>query len=212
MPQTFRRAGGYAAIAAPVLMWSAFFAAALTRQGYDLLTRPFSDLATKGSINATQFEVAFFLVPGALAAVVGIGLWFAGSASTLWRAGSLLTVSAGVLLFATGFFQQDPTYDAASILHRTVSQICYAFASLAPIVLFVAASRDRRLDPPRQLWLVTGMAAAAMEVVAIVLQPVVHYPDGVFQRPFTIALTVWFVATGAWLLRVRKAEGLMVSE
>lgn len=212
MHQKLRRAGGIAAIAAPILMWSGFFTAALTRPDYNLLTRPFSDLATRGSANAIPFDIAFFLIPGGLAVVVGMGLWFAGSTNRAWRAGAVLIVAAGVLLFATGIFQQDPTLDAASILHRTVSQFCFAVASVAPVVLFIASRKDVRIDAPRGVWLVTGIAAAAMEVVALALLPVVHYPDGLFQRPFTIALTAWFVATGAWLLRMRGAEGLVIAE
>ncbi|HVH63146.1 MAG TPA: DUF998 domain-containing protein [Candidatus Dormibacteraeota bacterium] len=212
MHRKLRRAGGFAAIAAPILMWSGFFIAALSRPGYNLLTRPFSDLATRGSVNAIPFDIAFFLIPGGLAVVVGFGLWFAGNANRAWRVGATLIVGAGVLLFATGVFQQDPTLDAASILHRTVSQFCFAVASVAPVILFIAARQDARIDAPRRVWLVTGVAAAAMEVVALALIPIVHYPDGLFQRPFTIALTAWFVATGAWLLRMRGGEGLVVAE
>ena len=39
-----------------------------------------------------------------------------------------------------------------------------------------------------------------------------HYPDGLFQRPFTLVLTIWFITTGAWLLRGRKFEGLSVPD
>lgn len=212
MHENLRRAGGVAAIVAPILMWSGFFAAALSRQDYNLLTRPFSDLATRGSVNAIPFDIAFFLIPGGLAVVVGVGLWFAGSTDRAWRAGAVLIIAAGGLLFATGVFQQDPTLDAASILHRTVSQICFAVASVAPVVLFIASRKDVRIEAPRRVWLVTGIAAAVMEVVALALLPIVRYPDGLFQRPFTIALTAWFLATGAWLLRVRRPEGLVIAE
>lgn len=212
MQHTLRRAGGYAAVAAPALMWTAFFAAAMGRPDYNLFTRPFSDLATRGSANAVPFLIAFFVLPGLLGVLVGAGLWFAGSANPAWRTGAVLTAAAGLALFATGVLQQDPTLDAASILHRTVSQICFALASLAPVVLFLASSRDARLDPPRTVWLLSGISAAIMEVTAVILRPVLHFQDGIFQRPFTIALTVWFIATGAWLLRVRKAEGMALAE
>lgn len=212
MHPTLRRAGGYAAIAAPILMWSGFFAAALSRHGYNLLTRPFSDLATRGTSNATLFDFGFFLVPGLLTAVVALGLWFAGDAGRAWRFGAVLIGAAGLFLFATGVFQQDPSRSTAAILHGTVSQICFAIASVAPVVLFAASLRDRHLGAPRQAWLVTGIAAALIEAAGVALRPITHYPDGLFQRPFTIALTVWFVATGAWLLRVRGGDGLALAE
>ncbi len=193
-------------------MWSGFLAAALSRQGYNLLTRPFNDLATRGTANSTIFDIGFFIVPGVLITLVGAGLWFAGEAGRAWRTGSVLIGAVGFFLFATGIFQQDPTSTTASILHGTVSQTCFAIASVAPVVLFVASFRDRHLGPPRQVWLATGVAALLIEGVGVALRPVVHYPDGFFQRPFTIALTVWFVATGAWLLRARRAEGLVVAE
>ena len=188
-------------------MWSGFFAAALTRQGYNLLTRPFSDLATRGTSNSTVFDVGFFIVPGALIALVALGLWFAGHAGWTWRAGAALTGATGFFLFATGIFQQDPGSSTASILHGTVSQICFAIATVAPVVLFVGSLRDPHLQPPRQVWLATGFAAVVIEGLGVALRPFLHYPDGFFQRPFTVALTVWFVATGAWLLAGRRTTG-----
>lgn len=212
MNATLRRTGGYAAIAAPVLMWSGFFAAALTRQGYNLLTRPFSDLATRGTSNSTVFDIGFFIVPGTLIVLVALGLWFAGDAGRMWRTGAALIGATGLFLSATGIFQQDPGSSTASILHGTVSQTCFAIATVAPVVLFLASFRDPHLQPPRQVWLVTGIAAAVIEGVGVALRPFLHYPDGFFQRPFTAALTVWFVATGAWLLRGRRATGLALAE
>lgn len=211
MRVTLRRAGGYAAIAAPVLMWSGFLAAALARPGYNLLTRPFSDLATRGTSNSTVFDVGFFIVPGALTTLVGLGLWFAGR-SRGWRAGAALVGAVGVFLVATGVFQQDPASSSASILHGTVSQTCFAIATGAPAVLFGASFRESSLNPPRHLWLATGVAAAVIEIAGVALRPVLHYPDGLFQRPFTVALTIWFVATGAWLLRAGTAEGPVPAE
>lgn len=208
---TLRRAGGYAAIVAPAMMWTGFVTAALARPGYNVFTRPFSDLATRGTSNSTVFDVGFFIVPGALTALVGLGLWFAGDGRG-WRAGAALVCAVGLFLIATGVFQQDPGSSSASILHGTVSQTCFAIASVAPFVLFLASSRDAGLQTPRQIWLATGVAAASIEIAGVALRPILHYPDGLFQRPFTVALTIWFLATGAWLLRVRKAEGLVLAE
>jgi hypothetical protein len=82
---------------------------------------------------------------------------------------------------------------------------------VAPLVL-LAGSRGMRHAPPRLIWIVTAIAALLIEGFGVLVRPALHYPYGVFQRPFTLALTVWFVTTGAWLLSVRKIEGLSVRD
>ncbi|HKW60377.1 MAG TPA: DUF998 domain-containing protein [Candidatus Dormibacteraeota bacterium] len=201
----FRRAGGLAALAAPTLMWTEFLTHGISRQGYDLLTRPFSDLATLGTPNSVQFDVGFFLVPGVLTVVVGFALWFAThEGGPAWRIGSTLIIAAGVFLFATGIFRQETGSFAANILHGTMSQIGFATASVAPLVLFIGSTAHTQLGPPRRLWLLAGLAAVAIEGIGVAMRPITAYPDGFFQRPFTVVLTVWFVATGIWLLRLRQ--------
>lgn len=197
----FRRAGGFAALAAPVLMWTEFFTHAFARQGYNLLTRPFSDLATRGTPNSIDFDLGFFIVPGVLTIVVGLGLWFAARQGQTWRIGSVLIMAAGVFLIGTGVFRQDPASYTAAVLHGTMSQTCFAIASVAPLVLFVGSMRRAHLGAPRRLWLMAGLAAVAIEGIGVAIRPLATYPDGFFQRPFTLVLTVWFVSTGIWLLR-----------
>ena len=204
MHVSLSRAGGFAALIAPILMWAEFLTHGASRPGYNLLTRPFSDLATRGTPSANEFAVGFFLVPGLLTVLVGVGLWLAAREGPTWRLGSVLIVAAGVFLLATGVLQQDPTSHIANVLHGTVSQICFAIASVAPLVLFVGSLRHSHLDPPRRLWLVAGVAALAIEGIGVAMRPVAAYPDGVFQRPFTLVLTIWFIATGAWLVRLRN--------
>lgn len=208
---SLRRAGGFAAFAAPALMWSEFLTHGLNRRGYNMLTRPFSDLATRGTPDANEFAIGFFLVPGLLTVLVGIGLWFATREGQAWRLGSLLIMAAGMFLFATGVFQQDPQSSTAALLHGTMSQTCFAIASVAPLVLFIGSLRKSHLDPPRLLWLVAGLAAVAIEGIGIAVRPITTYPDGLFQRPFSFVLTIWFVATGAWLLRLRSRDRTAVS-
>jgi hypothetical membrane protein len=207
----WRRAAGFAALVAPVLMWSEFLAMGLSRHGYNLLTRPFSDLATRGTPHATLFDMGFFLVPGLLTVVLGIGLWFTIRGGQAWRAGAVLVVASGLFLLAAGAFPQDPASFVEGVLHGTMAQICFAIASVAPLVLFLGSRDHAHLSPPRRLWLAAGIASFAIEGLAIALHPFLAYPDGFFQRPFTLVLTVWFVATGAWLLKGRNIGGLSVT-
>lgn len=208
----WRLAAGLAAIVAPLLMWSEFLAMGLSRHGYNMLLRPFSDLATRGTQNATVFDLGFFLAPGILTVVVGLGLWHGLPGGRAWRVGSLMIVAAGVLLFATGVFQQDPRSFVAGVLHGTMAQTTFGIASVAPLILFLGSAEHLHVSPPRRIWLGAGLATFAIEGLGVAMHAVTHYPDGFFQRPFTLVLTIWFVATGAWLLRVRRFEGLSVPE
>ena len=212
IPLDWRRAAGLAALAAPLLMWSEFLTMGISRPGYNLLTRPFSDLATRGTPNADLFALGFFFVPGLLTIVLGVGLWFAIRGGQAWRAGALLVVFTGVFMVAVGSFPQDPTSFVAGLLHGTMAQTCFAIASVAPLVLVAGSASHTHLAPPRRLWLAAGIAAIAIEILAIALRPVMSYPDGLFQRPFTLVLTIWFITTGAWLLRGHKFEGLSVPD
>jgi uncharacterized protein DUF998 len=209
MVHVFRRAGGFAALAAPTLMWTMFLTLGTARRDYNLLTRPVSDLATLGTPNAVQFDVGFFLIPGALTVLVGFGLWFATHEGSLgWRIGSVLIVAAGVFLFATGLFRQVPGSFVANLLHGTMAQTCFAVASVAPLILFLGSTAHTHLGAPRRLWLLAGLLAVAIEGIGVALRPLTTYPDGLFQRPFTVVLTVWFIATGIWLLRLGGRERL----
>jgi hypothetical membrane protein len=207
----WRRAAGWAALAAPLLMWSEFLSMGMSRHGYNLLTRPFSDLATRGTQNAGFFDLGFFIVPGVLTVVIGLGL-FAVSSNQAWRIGAVMVTASGVFLTAAGAFPQDPNSFVEGLLHGTMAQTCFALASAAPLVLFIGSGNKTPFAPPRRVWLGAGITAFAIEALAIALRPLVSYPDGFFQRPFTLVLTIWFLTTGAWLLRGHKFEGLSVPD
>lgn len=207
----WRRAAGLAALVAPLLMWSEFLAMGTSRYGYNLLTRPFSDLATRGTPNAGLFDLGFFLVPGVLTVILGIGLYATGKGQ-MWRVGSLMVAASGFFLVAAGVFPQDPGSLVEGLLHGTMAQTCFALASVAPLLLFLGSANQTDVDAPRRIWLGAALAAFAIEAVAVAIRPLTSYPDGLFQRPFTLVLTVWFITTGAWLLRGRKFEGLSVPD
>jgi hypothetical membrane protein len=194
------------------MMWSDFLTLGSLRHGYNLLTRPFSDLATRGTPHADLFALGFFFVPGMLTIALGVGLWFAIKDSPAWRAGAILVVATGAFQVAVGVFPQDPNSWVAGVLHGTMAQICFAIASVAPLVLFAGSRSHIHLGPPRRVWLAAGLGAFAIEALAIAFRAVASYPDGFFQRPFTLVLTIWFLTTGAWLLRGRKFEGLSVPD
>lgn len=206
----WRRAAGFSALMTPLLMWSDFLSMATLRHGYNLLTRPFSDLATRGTPHADIFALGFFFLPGLLTIVLGVGLYVGIRGGRMWRAGSVLVVLTGIFMMAVGAFPQDPHSYIAGILHGTMAQICFGIAAGAPLLLLAGSRNHPHIAPPRRLWLMAGIGALAIEAFGLFVKPLMHYPDGVFQRPFTLVLTIWFVATGAWLLRGRQFEGLSV--
>jgi hypothetical membrane protein len=207
----WRRAAGSAALLAPLLMWSEFLTMGTSRYGYNLLTRPFSDLATRGTPNAGLFDLGFFLVPGLFTVILGLGL-YAVSHGRAWRIGALMVTASGVFLVAAGAFPQDPSSFVEGLLHGTMAQTCFALASVAPLMLFLGSGNQPHFAPPRRVWLAAAIAAFAIEALAIAARPLTSYPDGLFQRPFTVVLTIWFITTGAWLLRGRNFEGLSVPD
>jgi hypothetical membrane protein len=196
---------------APLLMWSEFLTMGTSRYGYNLLTRPFSDLATRGTPNAGFFDLGFFLLPGMLTVVLGLGL-YAISHVQSWRIGALMVTASGVFLVAAGAFPQDPNSLVEGLLHGTMAQTCFALASGAPLLLFLGSGKQSHFAAPRRVWLGAALAAFGIEALAIAMRPLTSYPDGLFQRPFTLVLTIWFISTGAWLLRGRNFEGLSVPD
>ena len=209
---TWRRAAGWAAVAIPILMWVDFLSMGISRAGYNLLTRPFSDLATTGTPNAAVFSAGFFFVPGILTLLLGAGLWLGVAGNFAWRLGAGMVMVAGLFLVATGVFPQDPRVPMAGVLHGTVSQVCFAIASAAPLMLFAGSRSHLHMPPPRRLWLGLGIASLLIEAFGVLIRPALHLPYGVFQRPFTVVLTAFFITTGFWLLRGRRIEGLSVPD
>lgn len=204
------RVAGFAALAAPALMWSEFLTMGALRQGYNLVTSAASDLATRGTPNAAIFSLGFFFLPGLLTVVVGAGLWFTHRESRAWRLGAVLVAVAGLFLMLTGAFPQDPHSHLAGVMHGVMSQTCFAAVTASMVALAAGAPRRARVSPPRRLWLAVAAAVILIEGFNVFLRQPLGVPNGLFQRPFTITLSAWFVVTGLWLLRTHDREGLSV--
>ena len=193
------RVGGMAAVAAPLLMWAECIGHGLARSGYDLLTRAASDLGARGAPDAAPFTVGFFYGPGLLTGLLGVGLWRAVRGGWAWRTGALLVVAEGLLLVLAGAFPEDATSARATSLHQDLANACFTAAVLAPLAL-VWGAPAAAFGPPRRLWLLSGAVLALLQVTGAVVGASV--PPGLVQRPFGLVLTVWFLSTGAWLLRL----------
>lgn len=185
-------------------MWADFLSMGSLRHGYNLITGAASDLATRGTPNAGLFTVGFFYLPGLLTLVVAAGLWFAHRESRVWRGGAILVGLAGVLLTLTGVFPQDPHSPLSGLLHGVVSQACFAIAAASMVALALGAPRGALVRPPTRLWIGIAAAAVLIEAFNVLLRAPLGIPYGLFQRPFTLTLTAWFLGTGVWLLRARR--------
>lgn len=190
-----------AALLAPLLMWVEFFVMGSLRPGYNLVTGAASELAARATTNAAVYSAGFFFLPGILTLFVAAGLWRTGRGSALWRIGAVLVAVAGALLVLTGVFPLDRDSALSTELHNIVSQSCFVVATVAMLLLAAGASRIPWEGVPRKLWLAVGLALAAVEVFNVTVRQAMGLPNGLFQRPFMILLTVWFVVTGIWLLR-----------
>lgn len=192
---------GVAALLAPLLMWVEFFVMGSLRPGYNLVTGAASELAARGTTHAAVFSAGFFFLPGVLTLFVATGLWRTGRGGHLWRTGALLVAVAGALLVLTGVFPLDRTSALSSGLHGIVSQACFAIVTVAMLLMSAGASRIQWEGVPRRLWLGLGFGLTAVELFNLTFRQAMALPNGLFQRPFMILVTVWFVVTGVWLLR-----------
>ena len=202
VPIAPRLAGGVA-LAVPLVMWTEFLGVGLTRPGYDMLGAQASQLGAWGTPNAGLFTAGFFYAGGALTAALGAGLQLAGIRSRIWRLGAAMISVAGVLLVLGGVFPTAGESPQATQAHMWLTQTCFAIAALAPLVLLAGAPAARIPAWVRRLWLGSSLTALGIEAVAVLLRSHLHFPEGLFQRPFLVTLTIWFVATGTWLIRHR---------
>ena len=195
-----RRLAGVLAVAVPAVMWAEFLGMGLSRPGYDMLTDQASQLGAWGTPNAGLFTVGFFYAGGLLTALLGIGLQLCGIRGWLWRGGAAMITVAGLLLVLGGYFPTAGESPQATQAHIWLTQTCFVLASVAPFLL-LAGARQRLPLWVRRIWLSSSIGALVIECIAVMLRSQIHFPEGLFQRPFLAALTIWFVATGTWLLR-----------
>lgn len=193
----------------PILMWMMFLALGMAYSGYNLLTRAASDLGAAGSPHATTFDVGFFALPGLFTAMVGVALLLIGVRSWCWRLGAAAVAAAGLLLFSAAFFPDRGGPPGAATIHQAVTQICFALAAAAPLFMLWGS---RAIAIPvliRRLWLASGCGAILVEVGVPLLRAHISLPEGAFQRPLLLSLTVWFVTVAIWLNRRAIAPALL---
>lgn len=195
-------AGGVSATVAPLLMWTAFIGAGTATPGYNLLTRAASDLGARGVTTAALYVPFFFYLPGFLAVLAGLGLLATWKGGKVWQLGALLVMVEGVFLILAGAFAEDAHSMVATTVHQELAGVAFIAAALAPLALVLGRPKTPEWRPPLRLWLLTGGTLIAIYVGALLLKAAgVTYPSGLYQRPFTIVLTVWYLATGLWMLR-----------
>lgn len=192
------RIAALAALATPLLMWIEFLAVGLSTPGYDLLTRAASDLGATGARAASIFDAGFFVLPGLLTMLFAAGLMAAPPRSAWWRLGALLVFAEGALLVLAGVNSENPASSTLTARHQLLASLCFAAAAVAPIALLTGMRGAARRSWSAAL-IASSLAILLIEVAGITLSLFTAYPDGLFQRPFGVALTVWFLAGAAWL-------------
>jgi hypothetical membrane protein len=181
----------------PLLMWASFLLIGATTQGYDLVTRPASDLGAHGSANAGLFNLGFFYIPGLLCLV------FTAALAELARPASLpaaILVTAGaVSLLISGLFRVDPSSPSATHLHQAVGISFVTAMPLAPIVVAFSAARRTSLQRYAALSAAIGGGLVIVAVLSVALPENARPSSGVFQRCSAVLETAWFWLT-AWAL------------
>jgi len=199
-PRAIAALGAAAAVLAPTLMWVEFIATGLSRPGYSLILGAASDLGAVGTPGADAFVAGFFVLPGLFTIVLGTVLQLSQPAVWMWRAGACLVVVDGLLLILAGAVRMDPFSAATTQRHQAIATACFAAAAAAPLLL-AAGSRVRWPVVPQARWFVLGALLVGLLAIASLLRLAAGYPDGIFQRPFGVLLTVWYLDAAAWLAR-----------
>lgn len=199
--------GAAAAVGAPVVMWGEFLYWGSATPGYNLLLRAASDLGMVGAAHRLEFTVGFFYAAGVLTLVVAAALWRLLPRGWASRAAVLLVALEGGALIATGLLPEHPGSPARTADHQFAASISFAAAAAAPFLLGLAV-RNRLPRLGRiSLWLGAGLAA--LFAADYLRRTATRLPDGLFQRPFGLLLTGWFLlmAAAARRLGARDASG-----
>ncbi|MET1025284.1 MAG: DUF998 domain-containing protein [Pseudoxanthomonas sp.] len=162
------------------------FGAALP--GYSHWIHPVALLGAQGMPNAALFNLLGFILPGALCAMVGLGVRLRIPVKAGWpqRIGAQLMFLSALGLVAMGLFQLDPQQlrGTATQLHATAWGLWWA-TSLASALLLATGLRGQ--PDWRALVLGGPILALAVVVFALVLPAVLA--DGLSQR---ISMLLWF--------------------
>lgn len=199
-------AGGLAAILAPLVMWAEFIGVGLSTPGYNLLTRAASDLGAAGAPTAAFFRAGFFLAPGALTILVGAALLAVPCHSPWWKVGAATVGVEGLFLLLAGLYPENPASASATARHQILAAVCFGAAALAPVGLLAGLSADMSLRMAPRTWAISAPVLLILEVGGLLTRDFANYPDGLFQRPFGLTLTVWYLGTAALLIRGRTAS------
>lgn len=162
------------------------FGAALP--GYSPWDHPLAVLGAQGVANARWFNLLGFILPGALCAMVGLGLRLRIPLRAAWpqRIGAQLMFLSALGLVAMGLFQLQPQQlrGTQTQLHATAWGLWWA-TGLASALLLALGLRGQA----HWRGLVLGGPVLALGVVAFALVLPAVLPDGLSQR---IALLLWF--------------------
>lgn len=162
------------------------FGAALP--GYSQLVHPVALLGAEGIPNAQLFNLLGFVLPGALCAMVALGLRLRLPVKAGWpqRIGAQLMFLSALGLVAMGLFQLEPQQlrGTSTQLHATAWGLWWA-TSLASALLLAVGLRGQ------QDWrgLIVGGPVLALLVVAFALVLPAVLSDGLSQR---ISVLIWF--------------------
>jgi hypothetical membrane protein len=195
MSEAWRRIAVAAALTAPAVMWAEFLGFGLATPGYNVLLRAASELAEVGARNRELFTLGFFYLAGAVTVVLGVALPRVLPAGRFAVPAGALVVVSGAALVATGMFPMDPGSPERTAQHQSISSLSFVASALAP----VAAGLALRAERPgyARVSTVLGACLVAWFAFALAAHALAPLPEGVFQRPFGIALTAWYLATAA---------------
>ena len=194
------RLGALAGIAAPLLMWIAFFLAGVKRNGYNLLLDPASELGQAGIPGAWAFNLGFFVIPGVLIMTFAARLNGLLARRRFGPIVSLLIGVSGLSLLLSGLITMNPGSPPSSLWHQTVGLPLLTTLPAGILLASMALPQQPGWQFYRGLCLAIGLLLVAL--IAGYELHVFGLRDGILQRANLLLLTGWYVAMGIRLIRL----------